>query len=296
MGNESRARFVPAVCQNAAGGAQRRMSRSTVDRHADPRPCSPAWRRPWPRRSRRRGVAARSDRCCGLGCGNPRDRRRVGDRPGLRDCHERHRLTGRRNTTGSVRRHSRVRPAAEPPMSTSLLPRVPDRSTMALLDRGRATGAWARAPERPTHGRVQLCDARRPRDLRHRRERGLHGEGGRAGRSGRAGRGRSMAVGPGRRAGRLAHGQQLWRQRRVRDDPAAAWLVLDLGRLAAREQRRFRHGPVFPAGQLGSADGDAMLEEALAVFDPTTPPEAQPAPTTEPASEPEPAASAGPRT
>ena len=55
----------------------------------------------------------------------------------------------------------------------------------------------------------------------------------------------------------------------------------------------FGTGLCSPAGLLGSADGDAMLEEALSVFDATKPPEAQPAPTTEPASVPEPAASGG---
>ena len=52
----------------------------------------------------------------------------------------------------------------------------------------------------------------------------------------------------------------------------------------------FGTGLCSPAGQLGSADGDAMLKEALAVFDPTDPPEpsgqpiatSQPTPTIEP--------------
>jgi hypothetical protein len=52
----------------------------------------------------------------------------------------------------------------------------------------------------------------------------------------------------------------------------------------------FGTGLCSPAGQLGSADGDAMLKEALAVFDPIEPPGAEAAPTTEPAPPLEPAA------
>ncbi len=57
----------------------------------------------------------------------------------------------------------------------------------------------------------------------------------------------------------------------------------------------FGTGLCSPAAQLGTADGDAMLEEALAVFEATEPPEAsgQPIPTAEPTPAAEPAPAAG---